>query len=134
MDHERGRVRLDDVQYNSYCAYFKIHPEVDAFADQETSKCPSFFKNAFEEDWDGCVLLVNPPFHKMGDALLKLSNSKCEAIVVCPHWTHAPWWSLMQSVHFKRQHRVDVPLYRNEDGSLVPLMRWPSVISYWSSM
>jgi hypothetical protein len=88
-------------------------------------------EDAFQVDWDGLICLFNPPFHKMEEALIKLRASKCQAIVVCPHWTKAKWWRHLSDGGFVHKRTLYSSVYKSPENKAVPLLDWPTTICEW---
>jgi len=76
---------------------------VDAFASGATALLPRFWSreavdgaervDAFAQAWGGERLLVHAPVGCLGEVIEKLEREKdAAAVVVCPHWTGAPWF------------------------------------------
>jgi hypothetical protein len=131
MVKERGRVCLDDDIYSQLVQQFNLNPVLDVFADQTTTKCLYFCEDAFASSWDGCDILFNPPFHKMEEALDKLMISQCQAIVVCPYWTNAKWWSNLGDSRFELNRPMYRSIYREIGGRRLPFLQWPTTTGAW---
>jgi hypothetical protein len=96
---------------------WRINLTVDRFADLSNAKCPRFNSythqplaesiDAFTQDWNNEVNLVNPPFRLLDRVIAKLeAEPAATAIVIAPRWPAQSWFTRLVEM---ASARVTVP-------------------------
>ena len=87
----------------------KFHPEVDAFATQQNTRCVRWWgkesketEDAFNQSWQGISLWINPPFNKIGDVVKKVAEDGAHAILVVPGWVRRKWHRAAAAMAIRR--------------------------------
>ena len=80
-------------------------PTVDLFAHTSNTKCEKFYAygraqncaavDAFTQCWKEELAWMCPPTHLIGDALKRAEQTTMMAILVCPAWKSATYWSIL---------------------------------------
>ena len=90
-----------------------VYPTLDAFASSQTAQLPRFIswypesravaRDALLAVWDPVTYLF-PPIPLMTRVLQEVQSQGVEAILICPRWPSALWWTLVTEL------LVDPPL------------------------
>ena len=83
---------------------FQVQPTLDAFASRETHQLPRYMswypdsmavaQDALLHQWDSTTFLF-PPVPLLLKVLRLVREQGITAVLVCPHWPTALWWSLV---------------------------------------
>ena len=141
MDH--WEVMLDRDIFKEVVEHFMVYPTLDAFASGKTAQLPRFMswypesgavtRDALLAVWDPVTYLF-PPIPLMMRVLQEVQSQGVEAILICPRWPSALWWTLVTEL------LVDPPLtlsfylqaVKTVDGSPVKCYLHPLVACHIS--
>ena len=141
MDH--WEVMLDRDIFKEVVEHFMVYPTLDAFASSKTAQMPRFMswypesravaRDALLAVWDPVTYLF-PPIPLMMRVLQEVQSQGVEAILICPRWPSALWWTLVTEL------LVDPPLtlsfylqaVKTVDGSPVKCYLHPLVACHIS--
>ena len=97
-------IQLDPDIFTYILGYFQVQPTLDAFASREIHQLERYMtwypdSNAVAQDallhpWDRVTYLF-PPVPLLLKVLKLVREQRISAILVCPHWPTALWWSLV---------------------------------------
>lgn len=103
-------IKLDVDLFQLLLDHFHLQPTLDAFASSKTNQLPRYMswkedksavgRNALMCKWDKVTYLF-PPTPLLAKVVNKVKEEKIEAILVCPKWTSALWWPLVQELLVK---------------------------------
>ena len=101
---EAWEFQLDPCLFIEIMAYFHVNPTLDAFASARTAHLDRYMTwypdphavsiDALQSTWDSTTYLF-PPVPLMLKVLQKVRREEISAILVCPQWPSALWWSLI---------------------------------------
>ena len=93
---ERYAVR--EPRRDTILKHFHVTPTIDAFSTHDTAKCTVWWgpgsphgEDAFEQDWEGHTLWMNPPFSMLYKIAAKIVEDQAHAILVMPDWRYRVW-------------------------------------------
>lgn len=82
--------------------------DVDLFATQQSSQCPSWFaetaepgslgQDALAHDWPNCLLYAFPPLPLIWMTLTRIQETACRVLLIAPHQPSKPWFPLLLSL------------------------------------
>ena len=103
-------IKLDKDLFQLLLDHFHLQPTLDAFASSKTKQLPRYMswkqdnlavgRNALMCKWDKVTYLF-PPTPLMAKVVNKVKEERIEAILVCPRWTSALWWPMIQELLVK---------------------------------
>ena len=71
----------------------QVTPDRDAFAKKDNKRFEKWYgegspdgADAFEENWGGELLWINPPFNLFPRVLEKIVLDKAHAVIIVPNW------------------------------------------------
>ena len=141
MEQDHGDYTLNRELFNFLSQKFEaiFRPEVDMFASPgncqlekfvsrfphhqavgvDALKCPLVHKNCY----------ANPPWNLVGQWLTRLwENLQVTCLTVIPLWDSAPWWPLVQKLHFPGSPVFKIDpfwgMFQNCWGEEMPPPRW----------
>ena len=101
---DQWEVRLKADLFAQILEHFNVYPTLDAFASQETAQLARYMswrpdsravaRDALRAQWDPITYLF-PPVPLLMKALNKVRSQEIQAILVCPRWPTAMWWTLV---------------------------------------
>ena len=87
--------------------HFQISPTLDAFATAESAQLPRYMswypdreavgRDAMLLPWDPVTYLF-PPVPLLPKVLQKICREHITAVLVCPRWPSAMWWTLVSDL------------------------------------
>ena len=104
---ETWEVQLDPALFQQILFHFQLTPTLDAFLSSGTAQLTRYMSwyldnNAVARDailspWDPLTYLF-PPVPLLTKVLQKVKLQGIRAILVCPQWPSALWWTLVQEM------------------------------------
>jgi hypothetical protein len=86
-------------------SHFGVQPQLDAFATEKNKRFPQWWgsgspdgTDAFEKDWHGKLLWMNPPFSKISQVVRKIQTDEAHALLMVPRWVHRRWYMEIKRV------------------------------------
>ena len=75
-----------------------LEPEVDGFATEANKRFGCWWgqgspegEDAFQQNWAGRLLWLNPPFSKLNEVVEKIAQDGAHAVLVVPDWARRTW-------------------------------------------
>ena len=101
---EAWEIQLRPELFRMITSYFHLEPTLDAFASARTTQLERYMTwyqdpqavavDALQTVWDPITYLF-PPVPLITKVLQKVKLERVEAILVCPQWPSALWWTLV---------------------------------------
>ena len=63
-----------------------------------------FLTDAFNQDWSGLFLWINPPFSLLDEVVEKIITTDVRAVLIMPDWKHRKFWSKIQALVVEEYH------------------------------
>jgi hypothetical protein len=100
---------LDRSVFRWLCAKLNFQPKIDVFATSLNSQLPLYFSpvpdekaaglDAFNQNWDGWLIYVFPPFMLMSQVIQKLAVSRqVSALVIYPKQPRRAWYPVLMEI------------------------------------
>ena len=109
---------LDANLFSMISQKFGIFPTLDAFASNKTARLPRYMswqadsmavaRNAMLAAWDPITYLF-PPTPMLLQVVQKVRDQRIRALLVCPRWPSALWWTLV--VELMVEPPIELPHY-----------------------
>jgi hypothetical protein len=118
---QRWDFKLVSSEFQRVCQRLQVWPTLDAFASRGSHQIPRYMTweddskavaiNALDYKWDPVTWLF-PPVPLVQEVLHRVQEQQIEAILICPWWEGAKWWSHLVGVRTKN---APVRLKKAED-------------------